>query len=262
MTGQRYEKVRFEGAGSVVLSGVLHEAASATRATVLLTHCFTCSKDYRVIVQIARRLSERGFRVLRFDFSGSGESQGDFSETTLATNVGDLIAAAQWLAARHLDARALIGHSLGGVAVILAAHLIPEVRAVGVVASPSSSTHLLELIPGLTSQEFSERGALEVTIGERRVRITREFVEELRRHSLQDSTARLNRPFLVLHGGRDTTVPVTEGERLFTFASQPKSFFCIPEADHLFSKSEQAELAGEAIAIWLKSCQLDEGESA
>jgi len=227
----------------------------------LLTHCFTCSKDYRVIVHIARQLSAQGFRVLRFDFAGSGESQGEFSESTLATNVSDLIAAAAWLATRGLEAAALLGHSLGGTAAILAAHLLSEVKAVGVIASPSSSTHLLELIPTLQTQEFYDQGASDVTIGGRQVRITREFVQELKRHSLKESTASLNRPFLVVHGTDDQTVPIVEGEKLFSFAGQPKSFFSVPGSDHLFSRAEHAQAAGQAIATWLKSCRLQEGES-
>ncbi|HXK61801.1 MAG TPA: alpha/beta fold hydrolase [Acidobacteriota bacterium] len=264
MTDQKHQhqKVRFPRDESTFLSGVLHQPASSeSRAVVLLTHCFTCSKDYRIIVHLARRLCSRGFRVLRFDFSGSGESQGDFSETTLTTNVEDLVAAAEWLSTQDLVARALIGHSLGGVAAILAAHLIPEVRAVGVIASPARSTHLLDLIPGLKGQEFQQRGSLEVKIGGRPVRITRQFVEELKKHSLQESTAALNRPFLVVHGARDRTVSISEGEQLFGFARQPKSFFCVPDADHLFSQTDLPDLAGDAIAAWLGICKLEEGDS-
>ena len=263
MTDQSYSRVQFTGGGSVQLSGVLHEpAASSGPSTVLLTHCFTCSKDYRIIVNIARRLSSNGFRVLRFDFAGSGESQGEFEESTLATNVSDLVAAAEWLAGRDLEASALLGHSLGGIAGILAAHLLPEVKAVGVIASPSSSTHLLELLPSLQSQEFYDRGSSDVTIGGRRVRITREFVDDLKRHSLEESTAGLNRPFLVVHGTNDQTVPIAEGERLFGFARQPKSFFSVPGSDHLFSRPEHARVAGQAISTWLESCVPDQGESS
>ncbi|RPJ54822.1 MAG: alpha/beta fold hydrolase [Acidobacteria bacterium] len=261
MTEQTYSKVQFKGGGSVQLSGFLHEpAASGTASTVLITHCFTCSKDYRVIVHISRHLASRGFRVLRFDFGGSGESQGEFSEMTLATNVSDLVAAAQWLGTRGLEPAALLGHSLGGTAAILAAHLLPRIAAVGVIASPSSSTHLLELLPALRSEEFYDQGVTQVTIGGRQVQITREFVEELERHSLKESTAGLNRPFLVVHGTDDRTVPITEGERLFEFARQPKSFFSVPGSDHLFSRAEYARVAGEAITTWLESCGLKTGE--
>jgi len=262
MTEQDYSRVQFKGGGSVELSGVLHEpAASRSPSTVLLTHCFTCSKDYRVIVHIARQLSSQGFRVLRFDFAGSGESQGEFSDSTLATNVSDLVAAAAWLGTRGLEATALLGHSLGGIACILAAKLLDEVKAVGVIASPSSSTHLLELLPALQRPEFDDQGASDVTIGGRRVRITREFVEELKRHSLKESAAGLHRPFLVVHGTDDKTVPIAEGEKLFSFALQPKSFFSVPGSDHLFSRTEHAQLAGQAIATWLRSCGVDGGQS-
>jgi alpha/beta superfamily hydrolase len=262
MSEQSYSRVQFRGGGSAQLAGVLHEpAASESRLTVLITHCFTCSKDYRVIVHVARLLSTEGFRVLRFDFTGSGDSQGEFGESTLATNVSDLVAAAEWLGTRGLTAGALLGHSLGGSAGILAAHLLSEVKAVGVIASPSTSTHLLELIPTLRSQEFYNQGASDITIGGRRVRITREFVDELKRHSLEESIARLNRPFLVVHGTHDQIVPIAEGEKSFSFARQPKSFFSVPGSDHLFSRAEHAETAGRAIATWLKSCRLEEGES-
>lgn len=242
--------VHFPGSHSAELSGVLHEPGEAGGPeTVLLTHCFTCSKDYKVVVAIARLLASRGMRVLRFDFTGTGGSSGDFASTTLASNVSDLALAGQWLASRGYSASTLVGHSFGAIACILAARLMPEVKKVVAIAAPSRSTHLLDLIPEIDPQ-LAVQDSVPVDIGGRQVTITRKFVEELKRHSVKDAVAGIGRPFLVIHGTEDRTVPIDEGERLFQFAVQPKGFFPVAGADHLFSIPAHARLAAEAVHLW------------
>ncbi len=229
----------------------MHEPAEAKGPeTVVITHCFTCSKDYKVVAAIAKLLASRGLRVLRFDFAGSGTSTGDFGKTTLATNVSDLSSAGKWLAERGYSASHLVGHSLGGIACILAARLMPEVRSVAVVAAPSSATHLLETIPEI-DPELTVRDSVQVTIGGRQVSITRDFVENLKSHSVKETVAGIKLPFLVVHGTEDRTVPIAEGEKLFESARQPKGFFPVIGADHLFSLPEHARQAAEAIALWV-----------
>jgi alpha/beta superfamily hydrolase len=254
MREEKSRKIRFRGGSAVELTGVLHEPLQDERPeTVLLTHCFTCSKDYKVIVEVARQVAQNGFRVLRFDFTGLGDSQGEFSRTTLATNVDDLVAAAEWVAAQRWTVRALVGHSLGGTAALLAARLIAETTAVCSISSSSRSTHLLQLLPQLKSTEFSEQGSARVSIGGRVLTIRREFVDDLKRHSLEQTVAGLGKSFLAVHGTEDRTVPITEGEKLFGFARQPKAFWAVPGADHLFSESQHARQAALAIAMWLKT---------
>jgi uncharacterized protein len=252
MFEEKSRKVRFQGGSAADLSGILHQPVnSESPDIVLLTHCFTCSKDYRVVVQVAREVAQQGIRVLRFDFTGLGDSHGEFSSTTLATNVADLVAAAEWAAAQGWRARALIGHSLGGTAVLLAARLIAETSAVCCLSSSSRATHLLELLPQLKSTEFNEQGSARVTIGGRELTVRKEFVEELKKHSLEQTLGVLGKHFLVVHGTEDRTVPIAEGERLFGFARQPKAFWAVAGADHLFTDSEHARRAGRAIATWL-----------
>ncbi len=247
----RVTRVEFPGSQSARLSGVLHEPAGADGAeTVVITHCFTCSKDYKVIVAIAKLLASRGARVLRFDFAGTGASTGDFASTSLASNLSDLASAGQWLAEKGYSASHLVGHSLGGIACILSARLMPEVRTVAVVAAPSSATHLLETIPEIDPQ-LAVRDSVHVEIGGRQIAITRDFVEDLKSHSVKETLAGLGRPFLVVHGTEDRTVPVAEGEELFASARQPKGFLPVIGADHLFSNPEHAQQAAEAIALWV-----------
>lgn len=247
----RVTRVQFPGSQSSQLSGVLHEPAKAkVPETVVITHCFTCSKDYKVIVAIAKLLASRGSRVLRFDFAGTGASTGDFGATNLASNVSDLSMSGQWLAEQGYSASHLVGHSLGGIACILAARRMTEVKSVAVVASPSSATHLLDTIPEIPAR-LAVQDSVQVRIGQRDISITRDFVEELKRHSVKETLDGIGRPFLVVHGTEDRTVPIGEGEELFGFARQPKGFFPVIGADHLFSAPEHARQAAEAIALWV-----------
>ena len=254
-------KVRFPG-GGVELSGIVHEPRDRTTPdTVLLTHCFTCSKDYKILVAIARRIASDGIRALRFDFTGSGQSAGRFSDTSLSTYISDVVAAAQWVERQDWKARALVGHSLGAVAAILAARQLPQVLAVCAISAPSSASQLLELLPALATDQFERSGSVEVTIGPRKVRIGRAFVDELGRHSLEEATRSLDRGLLVVQGTSDKTTPTGEAEKLFSYARQPKAFFAVPGATHLFSEKEHADAVGRAVSLWLRVCGVTGGAS-
>jgi uncharacterized protein len=250
MTDQETRKVSFPGGGQAELAGVVHLPEGPSGCAVLITHCFTCSKDYRIIVRLARALAKAGAAVLRFDFTGLGESEGDFRESTIATDIADVRAAARWLASQGLGTCALVGHSLGGAASLLAAPGIPEAAAVAVIGTPSSTTHLARLFPK-KSQERPE--FFEVNIAGRKFKLNPHFLEELEKHSLRDAVSGLERPFLVLHGTKDAVVRIEEGEKLFAAARQPKSFIALEGADHLLTQQAHLEAAGRFLHSWLKA---------
>lgn len=205
---------------------------------MLFAHAFGSSKDLRGTRRITKRLAERGWASLRFDFTGLGGSEGDFSRTTFTGNVADLKAVAAWLRADGSPAVALFGHSLGGAAALVAAPEIPEVRVVGTLATPSSTHHLRDILLELAPQLRTEDEATVEVVG-KQVTIRRELVEDLGRHDLADACARLDRPLVLFHSPRDMVADIDEAARLFTFARHPKSFVSLGEADHLLLDDER-----------------------
>jgi uncharacterized protein len=250
MIEEGVRRVTFPGGREAKLTGILHLPDGASGCAVLMTHCFTCSKDYRIIVRLARNLAEAGAAVLRFDFTGLGESEGDFRESTISTDVADVRAAARWLASQGLGSCVLVGHSLGGAASLLAAREMPEAAAVVVIATPSSTTHLKRLFP---EGDRQTRDFFEVDIAGRKFKLSPRFVEELEKHSLRDTAAELGRPFLVLHGTEDRVVKIEQGEMLFAAARQPKSFIALQGADHLITQPAHLESAGQLLSTWLRA---------
>lgn len=242
------ETLSFPGATGAPLSGVLH-LPSDPRGSVLLAHCFTCSKDLHTTTRLARGLAAAGYAVLRFDFTGLGDSGGDFAATTVSTNVRDLVAAATTLIRRGYGPCALVGHSLGGAAVLLAAARIHTVRSVAVIGAPASPSHVRRLISDEAT--IRSQGRALVDIGGRPFPISREFLEDLDTHDELDHVAHLGRPLLVLHAVADEVVAVEEGERLFAHAAQPKAFEPLLDADHLLSGRRAAEQAVALLRGWL-----------
>ncbi len=218
-----------------------------------MAHCFTCSKDLFTMTRLAKGLADAGFAVLRFDFTGLGESGGDFSATTVSTNVRDLTRAATWLIQRGLGPCGLLGHSLGGSAALLAARHLKTVRSIAVLAAPSSPRHIRGLLEDGAGEQIRSDGRVIVEIGGRRFPIDREFLEDLDRHDAEASVAGLGRPLLVMHGLADQVVDVSEGERIFAQASQPRAFVPLLGADHLLTKRESAEQALEFLGAWFAS---------
>ncbi len=248
--GHIHEKVTFPGTAAT-LSGNLQIPDGELRGAVLLAHCFTCSKSLKITRQLATGIESGGFAVLRFDFTGLGESEGDFAETTVTTNVGDLEAASRYLSTRGFGPCVMVGHSLGGAAVLLAAPNVPEVQAVVAVAAPSGADHVKHLFGDGQVESVFRDGRATVTIAGRPFQISKEFFEDLERHCTPERIAALARPLLVVHGTADTIVNIDEGEKIFDAAAQPKWFAAIPGANHLFSKSEQSQLAASAIVSFL-----------
>ncbi len=218
-------------------------------AYALFAHCFTCNKNYKAMAHISRALAEAGFAVLRFDFTGLGESEGDFADTNFSSNVADLIAAADFLQANFEPPKILIGHSLGGSAVLQAAARIPSALAVVPIASPCEPSHLMRLLEG-TQESIEARGEAEITIGDRTFRIKKQLLDDLEQTRMQDTIQQLNRALLVVHSPQDRVVGIDNGVRTFQAAQQPKSFISVDGADHLLSNPSDSLYVGLMIATW------------
>jgi putative redox protein len=244
------ESIRFTGAeGNQLVGRIARPKDSAPRAWALFAHCFTCGKSSAAAARISRALAERGFGVLRFDFTGLGESEGDFADTNFTSNIEDLVAAADWLRDHEGPARVLIGHSLGGTAVLAAAPRIEECVAVATIGAPARADHVEHLL-GDSSETILREGEAEVDLGGRPFTIRRQFVEDVRAHALPASVRELRRALLVLHSPRDAIVDVDNAAELFRHALHPKSFVSLDRADHLLSDAADARYAAEVIAAW------------
>ena len=244
-------RVTFTGSLGTELAGRLDLPAGPPLAYAIFAHCFTCSKDLFAAGRIAAELNRAGFAVLRFDFTGLGASAGDFAETDFSSNLDDLINAANWLRENHHAPQLLIGHSLGGAAVISVAADIPEVRAVATIGAPADVTHVLGLLSG-AADEIERTGQGVIDIGGRPFTIGRSFIEGLARHSVEQRAATLGRALLVLHSPVDNVVGVDHAARLFQAARHPKSFVALDGADHLLTRREDAEFAAQTIGTWAR----------
>lgn len=242
-------RIEFPGATGAHLAGRLELPVGPARAFAPFAHCFTCSKDSFAAARISRALAERGIAVLRFDFTGLGESGGDFASTNFSSNVADLVAAADLLRQRFQAPRLLIGHSLGGAAVLKAAREVPEAVAVVSLAAPCDPGHLLHLFADRLP-EIEQAGVAEVAIAGRRFTISRQFLEDLRAQSMAEAIAGLNRPLLILHDPDDPVVPFENAERIYALARHPKSLVALPGAGHLVRAREDAAYVADLIAAW------------
>jgi len=250
-------KISFENASGHNLAALLDmPEGDEPIAYALFAHCFTCSKDYKGVVRVSRALVGEGIAVLRFDFTGLGESEGDFADTTFSSNVADLVAAAEYMD-RELEApKLLIGHSLGGAAVLHAGAQIPSATAVATLAAPSSTDHLAGVIRS-SSAEIEGAGEAEVQIGGRSFKIRKEFLEDLSVVNMRDAVSRLERPLLVCHSPEDRTVGIDNATEIFEAARHPKCFLSLDSADHLCSDAADAHYAGKMIATWSRRYIID-----
>lgn len=243
------ERIRFPNAQGHALAARLDLPEDAPKAYAIFAHCFTCSKNLRASRSVSQALTGEGWGVLRFDFTGIGRSEGEFAATTFSTNLQDLEAAAGYLAEHHGPPCLLVGHSLGGAAVVHAAHAIPSVRAVATIGAPYDPGHVKHLFQAHT-ETIREEGEAEVSIGGRPFRIRREFLDDLEREGLVEVVRGLRRALLVLHAPRDTIVGIENAAHLFEAARHPKSFISLDTADHLLSDEADADYAGRVIAAW------------
>jgi putative redox protein len=243
------ERFTFPGHSGHALAARLDLPEGPHLATALFAHCFTCGKDIHAARRIAQRLAALGIAVLRFDFTGLGHSQGEFANTTFSSNTGDLVAAAEALGARGLAPALLIGHSLGGAAVLKVAARIPSATAVVTIGAPFDPKHVTHNFAGAL-ETIGEKGQAEVDLGGRRVTIGRRFVEEIAAEELGPAIAGLRRALLILHAPRDAVVGIDNAASIFMAAKHPKSFVTLAEADHLVSDPADADYAAGVIAAW------------
>jgi len=221
----------------------------APTAYAIFAHCFTCSKDLKAVYHISRRLTRERIGVLRFDFTGLGESGGDFADTSLKSNVADLVSAAEFLASRFDGPQLLIGHSFGGAAVLLAAASIPSCRAVVTIAAPADPRHVFKSL-GAAAEAIVSQGEAEVTIDGRPFTLRKKFLDDLTGIDPEAVIRDLNRALLVLHSPLDEVVGIENAARIFQAAHHPKSFVSLGRADHLLSNLADSRYAGAVIAAW------------
>ena len=253
----RSEKVTFPGSAGTPLAGRLDLPDARPQAFALFAHCFTCSKDVLAASRIAQALTGHGIAVLRFDFTGLGGSDGDFANTNFTTNVADLVNAADYLRNTHTAPTILVGHSLGGAAVLAVAEDIPEARAVATIGAPAGTEHLMHLL-GESRHEIEESGEAEICLAARPFRIRKQFLEDISNQPQVDRIRRLGAALLVMHSPSDETVGIDNARIIFDTARHPKSFVSLDGADHLLTRAADARFAASMLASWA-SRYLDEG---
>jgi len=239
----------FPGAFGTTLAARLDAPAGPPLAYAIFAHCFTCSKESKAAATISAALAEHGFAVLRFDFTGLGGSEGDFANTNFSSNVDDLVAAADFLRREHRAPALLVGHSLGGTAVLAAASRIPEAVAVATIGSPLEPDHVLGLLKDSVGKIDSE-GDARVDLAGRAFRIKKQFLDDIRSQKVGAEVARLGKALMVMHSPRDTIVNIDNASKIFLAARHPKSFVSLDPADHLMSNRADAIYAGQLLADW------------
>jgi uncharacterized OsmC-like protein/alpha/beta superfamily hydrolase len=245
------QRLEFTGYDGATLAARLDLPVGKPAAYALFAHCFTCSKDIPAARRIAQRLASLGIAVLRFDFTGLGHSGGEFANTGFSSNIEDLLQAVEYLRQNHAAPQLLIGHSLGGAAVLAAAGQVPEAKAVVTIGAPAEPEHVLHNF-GHQLGEICEQGKAEVQLGGRPFTIKRQFIDDISAVSLQSHVAGLKKALMVMHAPLDDTVELDNAARLFQMAKHPKSFITLDSADHLLTRAEDAEYAAEMISAWVQ----------
>ncbi|HJO69967.1 MAG TPA: bifunctional alpha/beta hydrolase/OsmC family protein [Rhodospirillales bacterium] len=243
------ERITFAGSGGEALAARLDTPPGTPIAYALFAHCFTCTKDIFAASRIAAALTEHGIAVLRFDFTGLGSSEGEFANTNFSSNIDDLVAAADFLRAGYAAPKLLVGHSLGGAAVLAAASRVPEAEAVVTIGAPAEPAHVAHHMAD-SRAEIEARGEAEVLLVGRPFRIKKQFLEDIEARKLEGDIAGLGKALLVFHAPRDTVVGIDNAARIFQAAKHPKSFVSLDDADHLLSKHEDAIYVAQVTAAW------------
>jgi len=243
-------KLQFQNNEGQLLSGRLELPANQyPHNYVLFAHCFTCNKNLSAVRNISRALTNKGFGVFRFDFTGLGESEGDFADTNFSGNVEDLVAAANFLEEKYQAPTLLVGHSLGGAAVLFAANQLPKVKAVTTVGAPSDPEHVTHLLKS-SIDEINTNGKATVNLSGRDFTIKKQFVDDLKTKSLSSTVSNFGKALLVLHSPQDITVGIKNAEQIYHAAKHPKSFVSLDGADHLLMRKADSNYVGEVIASW------------
>jgi putative redox protein len=248
----RSEKVHFENDAGAELAAVIEwPEDEQPHGFALFAHCFTCTKNIAAAVNISRALSRQRIAVLRFDFTGLGESSGEFAATTFSDNVADIVAASRFLADRHGTTDILIGHSLGGAAVLQAANRIPSVRAVATIGAPYHPDHALHLFAS-SREEIETNGEARVSLAGRTFTIRKTFLDDLENQAPAEMIRNLDLALLVMHSPRDAVVGIENASNIYKAAKHPKSFISLDPADHLLSSKEDSLYAADMIATWAR----------
>ena len=245
----RSEKITFAGSHDEPLAARLDLPDGAVRACALFAHCFTCSKDTLAAARIAGALAEKGIAVLRFDFTGLGGSGGDFANTDFSSNIADLVKAADYLRQEHGAPSLLVGHSLGGAAVLAAAGEIPEIKAVATIGAPADPAHVAGHFAA-ARPEIEARGEAEVEIAGRTFRIRKGFLDDIEGQKLERAIGGLRRALLVFHAPADAVVGIENAERIYKAAKHPKSFVSLDDADHMLSRKADAAWVAGVLSSW------------
>ena len=244
------ERFQFTGSEGQQLAAALDLPEREPLAYALFAHCFTCGKDVLAARRIALELANKGIAVLRFDFTGLGSSEGEFANSTFSSNVADLVLAADHLRKTHKAPAILIGHSLGGAAILAAAGQIAEAKAVVTIAAPSDPAHVTHFFKDRV-EDIRSQGNVEVSLAGRPFNIKREFLDDIAEHNLMAQIAKLHKALLVMHSPTDDTVGVENATKIFLAARHPKSFVTLADSDHLLSKKSDALYAADLIAAWV-----------
>lgn len=244
------DRVEFPNTSGETLSGVIESPDGEARAWAVFAHCFTCSKKSLAASRVARGLAEQGIGVLRFDFTGLGDSEGDFSTSGFSSNVADLVEATNWMADQGKPVSLMIGHSLGGAATIVAASRVDSVSAVVTIGAPSDAGHVVEQFKE-SVPEIESKGAAQVNLAGRPFTLSREFLDDVRAASVKDAAASLRKPLLILHAPGDDVVGIDNATGLFVAAKHPKSFVSLDRADHLLTGKDDAGFVVDVITGWV-----------
>lgn len=245
------EKIKFKNSQGQHLAALLELPDEKPLGYAIFAHCFTCNKNLTAVRNIGKALNSKGIAVFRFDFTGLGESEGDFEDTNFTSNVDDLIAAADFLNSNYEAPSILIGHSLGGAAVLFAKHKIPSIKAVVTIGAPANPSHISHLFHDSVS-EIIENGVAELSIGGRPFKIKQQFLNDIKSQKIEVAIANLNVPIMIFHSPIDQTVEIDNAAKIYKTAKHPKSFISLDKADHLLSDKEDSEFVGLMIAAWSK----------
>ncbi len=247
----RAEKIYFKNKEGLQLSAELQKpVGQRIKAYALFAHCFTCGKDLKAVRNLSESLNQKNIAVLRFDFTGLGQSEGDFEATNFSTNLNDLLAAAAYMADNNMSPDILIGHSLGGSAVLMVADKIESVKAVATIGAPSEAEHVKNLF-GKQISTIREEGDAEVNIGGRPFVIQKQFLQDLDEHTVQKNIGKWRKKsLLVLHSPQDKIVGIENAREIYEAAHHPKSYVSLDGADHLLSRASDSEYVGQLIASW------------
>jgi alpha/beta superfamily hydrolase len=247
-----FQKLYFKGATGDRLAARLDLPDDrAPIAYALFAHCFTCNKNFKAIVNISRALTGEGMAVLRFDFTGLGESEGDFADTDFSSNVADLITAADFLKKEYEAPKILLGHSLGGTAVLQAAANLPSSAAVVTIAAPGEPTYVLRLLAS-TKKTIEAKGEAEIRISGRTFKIKKQFLDDLERTRMQETISKLGKALLIFNSPVDNIIGINNATQIFQAAQHPKSFVSLDQADHLLSNQSDSLYVGSLIVAWVQ----------